>query len=147
MSSTQLFTELVIEIFRLNGLILDAGDYLTQPVGLTSARWQVLGIVEHGASPVANVARTMGLTRQTVQHTANGLKRNGFIIYRENPHHRRAKLIEITPKGQQALSQIGERQAAWAQRIAGMTESDRLADALALLRELHAALERDNPNL
>src|SRR5918995_101020 len=56
------FTELVLEVFRLNGLLLAAGDQLAEPSGLTSARWQVLGVVDHEPAPVANVARIMGLT-------------------------------------------------------------------------------------
>ncbi len=50
------FTELILEVFRLNGLLLEAGDRITQPVGLSSARWQVLGVVEHEPTPVAHVA-------------------------------------------------------------------------------------------
>ena len=36
-------TELVLDVFRLNGLLLAAGDHLTAGEGLTAARWQVLG--------------------------------------------------------------------------------------------------------
>ena len=65
-SKRSAFTELILEVFRLNGLLLEAGDRITQPVGLSSARWQVLGVVEHEPTPVAHVARIMGLTRQSV---------------------------------------------------------------------------------
>jgi hypothetical protein len=37
------FTELVLEIFRLNGVLLTQGDRLVDDIGLTSARWQVRG--------------------------------------------------------------------------------------------------------
>ena len=46
----------------------------------SSARWQVLGIVEHGPSPVAHIARTMGLTRQGVQGIADILTRDGYNV-------------------------------------------------------------------
>ena len=92
------FTSLIIEVFRVNGLLLAAGDRLTGPAGLSSARWQVLGVVEHGPSSVAHVARAMGLTRQSVQQTADALERDGFIEYVDNPHHLRAKLMAMTPK-------------------------------------------------
>src|SRR5688572_8966471 len=68
------FSELVLEVFRVNGLALEAGDALGEPSGLSSARWQVLGVVDHGAVPVSTIARTMGLTRQSVQLTANALE-------------------------------------------------------------------------
>lgn len=77
------FTELVLEVFRLNGRLLEAGDRLTQPVGLSSARWQILGVVEHGPITVAHVARIMGLTRQSVQQTANSLEKEGLIEFLE----------------------------------------------------------------
>ena len=38
-------TGLVIEVFRLNGDLLAAGDALVGDLGLTSARWQVLGAI------------------------------------------------------------------------------------------------------
>ena len=140
-----LFTDLIVEIFHLNTLILEAGDRIAQPVGLTSARWQVLGIVEHGAIPVAHVARYMGLSRQTVQQTADGLERDGFIIYRENPHHRRAKLMQITEKGEQALAYVRTHQAVWAQQIGAAQSLERLRQTLEVLRGLRRQLE-DTPS-
>jgi hypothetical protein len=41
------FTDLVLEVFRLNGRLLAAGERLTKPHGLTSARgrfWERLKI-------------------------------------------------------------------------------------------------------
>jgi DNA-binding MarR family transcriptional regulator len=111
------FTELVLEVFRVNGLLLAAGDHLTQPVGLSSARWQVLGVVEHEPIPVAHVARVMGLTRQSVQQTADNLERDGFLEYIDNPHHRRAKLMRITAKERKALEYVEQRQVEWANQM------------------------------
>jgi hypothetical protein len=39
----ELATQLILDTFRANGLLLAAGDELTAPKGLTAARWQVLG--------------------------------------------------------------------------------------------------------
>ena len=139
----QIFTDLLLEVFRVNGLLLAAGDDLTRPVGLTSARWQVLGVAEHGPVPVSHVARTMGLSRQSVQVTANGLGRDGFITFAENPHHRRAKLMRVTEKGERALVYVREQQALWAERIGGEHELEDLEKVLEVLRGLRGSLERD----
>lgn len=136
-------TELVLEVFRLNGLLLQAGDRLTEPVGLSSARWQVLGVVEHGPAPVANVARIMGLSRQSVQQTADALARDGFVEYVENPHHRRAKLISLTPKGRKALDHVVASHAEWANRIAPAVNLQRLRAAVNALRRVRERLEQD----
>src|SRR5205814_345438 len=56
-----LVTELILEVFRLNGRLLAAGDRLVADLGLTSARWQVLGAIALASSPmpVAWIARNM----------------------------------------------------------------------------------------
>lgn len=135
------FTELILEVFRLNGLLLEAGDRLTHPVGLSSARWQVLGVVEHQPTPVAHVARIMGLTRQSVQQTADALASDGFITYTDNPHHRRAKLMTITPKGRKALDYIQQRQIDWANQVSETLSLEALKTAVTVLRQLEERLE------
>lgn len=137
------FSELLIEVFRVNGLLLEAGNEITRPVGLTSARWQVLGVVEHAPVPASHVGRMMGLTRQNVQQIADALAQEGFIEYRENPHHRRAKLLCVTEKGREALAVIGERQVEWSNRIGAAVDPDKLSAAYATLARLREALEHD----
>ncbi|MCG8352429.1 MAG: MarR family transcriptional regulator [Chloroflexales bacterium] len=142
----QIFTELIIEIFRLNGLLLEAGDELTRPVGLSSARWQVLGIVEHGPIPVAHIARAIGLTRQGVQQTADALEREGFVEYLDNPHHRRAKLVSLTAKGRKALDYVEKQQAEWANAVAGGCALASLRNTVEVLRRLRESLAQTDPS-
>ena len=70
-------TDLVLAVFRLNGRLLAAGDHLVSDLGLTSARWQVLGAIALAPSPqpVAWLARSMGLNRQGVQRIVNEMRR------------------------------------------------------------------------
>ena len=41
-------SELVVQVFRLNGVLAATGDALAEPVGQTSARWRVLATVDDG---------------------------------------------------------------------------------------------------
>ena len=136
------FTDLVIEVFRVNGLLLDAGDQLAYPAGLSSARWQVLGVVEHGPISVAHVARSMGLARQSVQQTADGLEQDGFITYAENPYHRRSKLMQLTPKGRTALDDVEQRRVVWAEAIGGDLAAEDIRTAIRLLRQVRERLDQ-----
>ena len=79
-SDGEILTGLVLEIFRLNGRLLTAGDRLIADVGLTSARWQVLGAIHYADEPqtVSWLARSMGLTRQAVQRIVNELEVAGL---------------------------------------------------------------------
>jgi DNA-binding MarR family transcriptional regulator len=143
MSHGAAFSELVIEVFRINGLALAAGNALAAPAGLTSARWQILGVVDHAPASVSDVARTMGLTRQGVQQTADAMALDGFVTWAPNPHHQRAKLVTITPKGTKALRAVERRQAAWADRLGKRLGAHALARAITVLQAARVALEED----
>lgn len=140
----QAFSELLVEVFRVNGLLLAAGDALTRPAGLTSARWQVLGVVDHGPVTVAQVARTMGLTRQSVRQTAEALARDGLVVFTGNPADRRARLMTLTEAGRTALRYVKQRQAGWASAVAGRMPHSELRAALAVLRDLGDLLEDEH---
>jgi DNA-binding MarR family transcriptional regulator len=94
-------SRLALDVFGLNGALLAAGDALVAPLGLTSARWQVMGAIAEGQGglSVAGIARRMGLVRQSVQRIANELAADGIIRFAPNPHHRRARLLQLTPHG------------------------------------------------
>jgi hypothetical protein len=44
-------TELILTMFRANNLTLAWGDRLVSPLGLTSARWQILGAIVQAGRP------------------------------------------------------------------------------------------------
>lgn len=138
--AAEVFSELAVEVFRINGLLLESGDRLTRPVGLTSSRWQVLGVVDHAPASVAQVAREMGMTRQGVQRTADLLAGDGLIEYVENPHHRRAKLMKMTDRGRDALDYVTKRQAEWANRVSEGLSIEELRITIETLRSLREKL-------
>lgn len=99
----ELYTQLIVESFRLNAHFMVVGDALIQDIGLTTARWQVLHIIEMNPLPVAQIARQLNITRQSVLRTVNTLQKKGFVALRENPHHQRAKLVELLEEGKKRL--------------------------------------------
>src|ERR1700728_4287078 len=90
-------TNVILDLFRLNSRILIAGDRLVAGLGLTSARWQILGAITQAdrPQPVAWLARDLGANRQNVQRIVNDLVQDGLIDFKPNPHHRRAQLVML----------------------------------------------------
>ena len=140
-ASSRAFTQLILEVFRLNGRLLSAGDSLTRPLGQTSARWQVLGALDQAERTVAEIARRMGLTRQSVQRTADLLEADGLVSFTDNPAHQRAKLTMLTPRGQATLNGITRRQIEWANRIASCLAENDLQHAINTLQQVRQALD------
>jgi DNA-binding MarR family transcriptional regulator len=118
---------LVLDLFRLDSLILTAGDRLVARLGLTSARWQVLGaiIAAERPQPVAWLARDLGGNRQNVQRIINDMHKEGLVSFEANPHHRRAQLVVLTEKGSRTFEAAMELQAPWINRLAeGLSVKD-----------------------
>lgn len=131
-------TEVVLEVFRLNGEIIAMGDALVSDIGLTSARWQVIGAIALAATPlpIAQIARNMGLTRQAVQRTANDLEADGLVRFAPNPHHQRAKLAMLTDKGRRAYAAATNRWTKQASALVSGFKAKDLSATLTLLRRL-----------
>jgi DNA-binding MarR family transcriptional regulator len=136
------FSELNLETFRLNGRLLQAGDRLTRGLDLTSARWQVMGTLRNTGAPstVSHIARNMGLQRQSVQRTVDLLVKEGLVKLIDNPRHRRARLVALTPKGWTTIRKVVSLQAKWANEVADGIDAREIAAAAATMRKLRARL-------
>jgi DNA-binding MarR family transcriptional regulator len=139
------FSLLAILVIRLNGLITAAGDALARPARQTSARWQVLASVEDQPMTVADIARTLGLTRQSVQRVADLLEADGLVREEGNPRHRRASLVTLTPSGRTALRTIQVAQAEWANDLGAELGARELARANVVLERVLETLMRQRP--
>ena len=140
----QLFTDIVLEVFKLSGLLALEGDRITDEFGLSSARWKVLGALSFSPSPmtVPQIAAAMGQARQGVQRLVNEMRDDGFVVFQDNPYHKRAKLIALTAKGKKTYERVDKKQIPWANAIAtGIKRSD-LKTASAVLIKLIERLER-----
>ena len=143
MNMEEAITDLVLETFRLNGRLLVTGDALVADLGLTSARWQVLGAMALSPLPlsVAQIARNMGLTRQAVQRLANEMRADGLVRYAPNPHHQRAKLVLLTATGKTAFAAVMKRQSAWATELGRGLHASQIKTAAGMLRTIRQRLD------
>ena len=141
-ASPEVVTELILRIFRANGALLAAGDRLVGKLGLTSARWQLLGGIAacEESQSVAQLARQIGVTRQAVQRIANELEVEGVVAFHPNPRHKRAQLIELTVNGRFLFEQAMLLQRPWAAQVGRGLTASRAGEACKVLDTLLAAL-------
>jgi DNA-binding MarR family transcriptional regulator len=138
-------TEVILSVFRANGLLVASGDRLSAEEDLTSARWQVLGAIALADRPltVPQIARRMGLTRQSVHATVKRLIADGLVDLLPNADHRRSLLVRLTDLGQRRYEAIDGRQIGWVNQLAGGISSSDLDTAAAVLDELCTRLEAE----
>lgn len=136
-------TDLILTTFRANGVFLHAGDHLVADAAMTAARWQVLGAIALAERPltVAQIARRMGLARQSVHTTVRRLVADGLLELAENVDHRRSPLVRMTRTGEAAYEAVDHKQAEWADRLADGIDPADMEAAERVLRELCRRLE------
>ena len=133
-----LFLDLVLSIFRLNGLLIAEGDALTEKLGLTHARWKVIGAIALSSAglTVPGVARVLGQSRQAVQRITDVMVEDGLLAYQRNPKHKRSVLITLTEEGNHVYNMLREQQDPWVMENTQEIPIEELDQALRLIRRL-----------
>jgi DNA-binding MarR family transcriptional regulator len=136
--NAEVFTEIVLEIFKLNGLLNIVGDELTKEFGLSSAKWKVLGAVYMSGTnqTVSGIAKSMGQSRQAVRKTVLTMHKNGFLILENNPNHKTSKLISLTQRGKDAYEQLDAKQIAWSNSCANTLDLQQLKSTIHTLKKI-----------
>ncbi|WP_203566239.1 MarR family winged helix-turn-helix transcriptional regulator [Aurantimonas aggregata] len=143
--SSDPITQLILAIFRANSRLVLRGDQLTAPLGLTSARWQVLGSVSEAGSArsVSELARDLGVSRQGVQRIVGELVTEGTLGYRPNPRHKRARLVVFTAEGHRLYDRAMAVQAPWARSLAENLTPEQITSVTIALGVLTSRLEEE----
>lgn len=131
-----LLTQLIVESFKLNGHFLALGDELAKDIGLTSALWQVLHTIDPTPLPMPQIARTIGVTRQSVLRTVNVLVKKGFVALGPNPHHQRAKLVTLQEEGKKRLDIARSRHIVWANAQTDLLDMEQLQATLTYMQHI-----------
>jgi DNA-binding MarR family transcriptional regulator len=115
MVSSDVVSRFIIETLRLSGALAMNADEMVADIGLSCARWQVVGSIYQAPfpQPVAHIARDMRMSRQGVQRIVNELHRDGLVAFQTNPHHAKAHLIVLTERGIGAFNTAIKRQEKW----------------------------------
>ena len=95
---------------------------------------------------VSDIGRRLRLARQSVQRIADLLVADGLCVYQDNPHHQRAKLLELTPAGRAALYAIDAAQHNWCDTLGNKIGEPALRRTAAALQRITGAVENTPPS-
>ncbi|MCG9633267.1 MarR family winged helix-turn-helix transcriptional regulator [Vibrio sp. Isolate30] len=134
----EMFTNVVLEIFKVNGMLNAEGDEMSKEFGMSSARWKVLGAIVklEQAATVAQIGRTMGQSRQATQRLVDVMVKDGLLKMLDNPHHKRAKLVDLTDEGKRVYNFLYIKQLSWAAKGADGLDLKDLETTLATLQKM-----------
>ena len=94
-------------IIRINGAFLEVAEKVcSEDELITVPIWRVIAVIRINPMTVPEVAKYLGLKRQSVQSTVNQMKRRGLISFRKNPNHKTSPLVILTKKGNDKVDDI-----------------------------------------
>ena len=136
--NSEALSRITAEIFYTNGLLLAWGDRFAADLGLTSARWQMLGALAHAAEAQTSpqLGERMGMSRQGAQKQLNLLLADGLVAAADNPAHKRSPLYSLTERGAAVFAQVRQR---WMAQAAEWAQ-DLSAEELAMAEKVLLAL-------
>tara|TARA_B100001250_G_scaffold15989_1_gene13867 strand:- start:56 stop:550 length:495 start_codon:yes stop_codon:yes gene_type:complete len=94
-------------IIRINGAFLEVAEKICSNDDLISVPiWRVIAVIRLNPMTVSEIAKYLGLKRQSVQSTVNQMKRRGLIKFRKNPNHKTSPFVKLTKKGDGKIEDI-----------------------------------------
>ena len=96
---------LLEEVNDLSEALRAHTDRIARGAGTTKAHWAALAAAGRGDT-VPRIARRLGLTRQSLQRTADNLVAARLAHYDSNPHHRRSPILVPTREGEALIARL-----------------------------------------
>lgn len=110
-NSLTLNEKLLMSVVRVAEDFKKRSSAIFKNYGLTFAQYNVLRVLnssEGGSNTLSNVGKIMLVTGANMTGLAKRLEKTGHLIRKRHPKDERVTLLEITPKGKQALQNIEE---------------------------------------
>ena len=129
----------VTSLMRVHQLVLTELDELLRPLGLTFARYQVLGMLRWaGPLTLGAVGHRLWITPATVTNAIDRLEGAGLCRRVSHPTDARATLVQITAKGKRTFDRSVEKLNAELFSSVGLDEGE-LDQLVGLVEKIRAA--------
>jgi DNA-binding MarR family transcriptional regulator len=126
-------------ISQLSRALMETSD----PDGLSMPQFTVLNhLVRLGGTPSPlKLAQAFQLPKTTMTHTLATLEKRGLIKMQPNAEDGRSKLVHLTQAGRDARDRAINAVSGEMARLAADVGTDRIADALPVLRDIRTRLD------
>ena len=138
----------VVSVMRAEQIFLRRATDTLRPLGLTFARYQVLGMVRWvGPLTLGSVGHRLWITPGTVTSAIDRLEAADLVRRVDHPTDARATLVEITPKGRRLFDRAVEKLNTEVFGTVGLDEDDleRLVELLGKIRAADGDIVGDAP--
>jgi len=119
----------------------------TRSTGLSMPQFSIMMQLHYrGACGMSEISERFSITAAAASQLVDKLVQNGFIVREEDPNDRRAKLLNLTEKGQEIIKQGIEERYRWVDQLAEkLTDEERvqISEALDIMTRAAEGLEAE----
>jgi DNA-binding MarR family transcriptional regulator len=137
--------DLVVAVYDTATALRRLGDAEAGVEGQTQARWQVMNVASAGAWTVPQIARRLGVQRQSVQRIVDRLRDDGLAELNPNPDHATSPIVGLTEPGGRVLSSINAVADRWHDAVASAADPEALRVTVRLLEWLRSSANSSDP--
>lgn len=132
---------LMVEVPRVFFLLRAYGRHVGAVTGWGAGIWGFLRTLRlEGPMTVPQIARSRPVARQLIQKLADEAAAEGLVEFVDNPHHRRSKLVRLTPRGEAHYDALTARIMAACDELAGELDPAALRAATRTLEQVRRRL-------
>ncbi|SRR6266498_4129652 len=120
---------------------------LAKAIGLSMPQFGILmQIYFRGNCGISEISNRFDITNAGASQLVDKLVQNGLIQREEDPHDRRAKLLNLTEKGKELIKQGTERRYLWVENLAqklSAEDREQVNEALHIMTQAAKELETE----
>lgn len=121
--------------------------HLAKIIGLSMPQLGILFQLHYrGTCGISELSEKFDITNAATSQLVDKLVQSGFVQREEDPHDRRAKLLNLTEKGKELIQQSAERRYRWVEVVAtklSAEERAQVTEALDILTRAAQDLETE----
>lgn len=103
-------------------------------------RTLLMDLRRYGAQTVPDLAAVRFISRQIIQTQVNELSQAGLTEAKENPAHKRSKLIALTAEGERLVELMIRNESVFMDRLGWLPESDQLHVCVSVMDAINEKL-------
>ena len=133
--------DLFREVFALQAALAGIMDAVHAETGLSTSKHRIVRALDREEGATApRLATLLGVSRQFVQTVCNAMGEEGLVVFRNNPQHRRSKLIFLTDRGKRVFRESRRRENEMIARSLPRIEAEKVLTAGRVLAAIRGRL-------
>ncbi len=110
--------------------------------GLSMPQFSLMTQLYHrGACGMSGISERFEITPAAASQMVDKLVQSGYIVREEDPTDRRAKTLNLTPKGRQLIDAGNEERYRWVEDLAGKLNAEERARIVEALEQMTRAIQ------